>query len=145
MPPISTPPMCPAPFYPSTTWGRRGDPAEEFSRWKWAGETWQDFVRIDVTKALTAVEIQAENPDAVARRWAEVLDIPLHDAGGTPTIKLDNATIRFVADVDGRGLGIGAIDILPADRDAIVKAAEQRGLRQSDGGIVLCGVRINLV
>ncbi len=122
-----------------------GDPTEELSRWKWAGPNWQAFVQTNVTKALTGVEIQADNPDAVAARWAEVLDRPLDKVEGMPAVKLDNAHIRFAPDSDGRGLGIAAIDVVPADRGDILAMAEKRGLRQADGQIMLCGVRVNLV
>lgn len=125
--------------------GSDGDPGEEFSRWQWAGPNWRDFVQSHVTKALRAVEIQAGNPDAVAARWAQVLDLPLEDNDGKPAIALSNGHIRFAPDTDGRGLGIGAIDVLPADRDNILQMADKFGLRQSDHQIMLCGVRVNLV
>ncbi len=125
--------------------GPEGDPASELSRWKWAGPNWQAFVQTNVTKALTAVEIQSGDPDATAARWAQVLDRPLGSVDGKPAIELDNAHIRFDFDTDGRGVGIGAIDILPADRDNIMAMAAKRGLRRSDNQIMLCGVRVNLV
>ncbi|MBT5190748.1 MAG: hypothetical protein HOM07_00260, partial [Rhodospirillaceae bacterium] len=56
-----------------------------------------------------------------------------------------NAHIRFAADTDGRGLGIGAIDILPNDRDNILQMADKFGLRQPNGQLMICGVRVNLV
>jgi hypothetical protein len=125
--------------------GPDGDPAEELSRWKWAGPNWQDFVQTNGTKALTGIEIQADNPDAVATRWAGVLERPLDKVGDMPAVKLDNAQIRFAPDSDGRGRGIAAIDVVPADRGDILAIAEKRGLRQADGQIMLCGVRVNLV
>jgi hypothetical protein len=125
--------------------GPEGNPDEELSRWKWAGPNWQDFVQTQDTKALVAVEIQADNPDVVAERWAEVLDQPVEQVGGMPAVKLDNAHIRFAPDSDGRGLGIAAIDILPANQDNILAMAEKLGLLQSDGQFMLCGVRVNLV
>ena len=125
--------------------GPDGDPRVELSRWQWAGPNWQEFVQTQSTKALTAVEIQADNPDAVAARWSEVLDLPLENINGMPAVKLDNAHIRFAADTDGRGLGIGAIDILPNDRDNILQMADKFGLRQPNGQLMICGVRVNLV
>ncbi len=125
--------------------GPEGDPAGELPRWKWAGPNWREFVQTHATKALTGVEIQSDNPDATAKRWAEVLDRPLDSVVGMPAVKLDNAHIRFAPDTDGRGVGIGAMDILPADRDNILAMAEKRGLRRSDDQIMLCGVRVNLV
>ena len=125
--------------------GPEGDPAEELSRWKWAGPNWQEFVQTQDTRALAAVEIQAEHPEAAAERWAQVLDRPLESIDGNPAIRLDNAHIRFTGDRDGRGPGIGAIDILPANRDNILAMAEKFGLTPSDDQFMLCGVRVNLV
>ncbi|MDP6342811.1 MAG: VOC family protein [Alphaproteobacteria bacterium] len=117
---------------------------DDLARWKWAGPDWQAHVRTGVTQAITGVEIQADNPDAVAERWSAVLDRPLTTAASGPAIDLDNARLRFVADTDGRGLGVSGIDILPQDRPTILAAAEARGLRQGDDRIMLCGVRVNL-
>ncbi len=125
--------------------GPDGDPDEELSRWKWAGDNWQAFVQTNVAKALTGVEIQADNPEAVAARWSEVLGMPLGSVDGKPAIELSNAHIRFAAATDGRGLGIGAIDIQPADRADILDMAEKRNLKVSEDQIMLCGVRVNLV
>jgi hypothetical protein len=129
--------------------GPEGDPKELMSRWKWAGPNWQAFVQDHITKALSAVEIQADNPDAVAERWAEVLDMPLVQINGMPAIQLDNAHIRFATDTDGRGLGIGAIDVVPADRENILEMADKFELRhKSDHEVdqlMICGVRVNLV
>jgi len=62
-----------------------------------------------------------------------------------PAVKLDNAHIRFSTDTDGRGVGICAIDVLPADRANILAMADKMELRQGDNQIMLCGVRVNLV
>ena len=125
--------------------GPEGDPNEELSRWKWAGPNWQEFVQTQDTKALTAVEIQCDDPGALAKRWGEVLDIPVESISGKPAVQLDNAHIRFVADTDGRGIGICAIDVLPANKENILRIAHKLDLVADDDQIVLCGVRVNLV
>jgi hypothetical protein len=125
--------------------GPEGNPAEKLSRWKWAGPNWQEFVQTQDTEALVAVEIQAADPDALAKRWGEVLDLPVERINGMPAVKLDNAHIRFSTDTDGRGVGICAIDVLPADRANILAMADKMELRQGDNQIMLCGVRVNLV
>jgi hypothetical protein len=58
---------------------------------------------------------------------------------------LNNSVIRFVEATDGRGEGLGAIDIEATDRERLLKEAEERGLRTSDSQVMLCGVRFNLV
>jgi hypothetical protein len=125
--------------------GPEGNPAEKLSRWKWAGPNWQEFVQTQDTEALTAVEIQSDDVDALAKRWGEVLDRPVESINGVPAVQLDNAHIRFVPDTDGRGVGISAIDVLPANRDNILAMADKMGLRQGENQFMLCGVRVNLV
>ena len=67
------------------------------------------------------------------------------DAAGRLRIRFDNMALRFVEDRDGRGLGIGAVDLLPQDRNAILAEAERRGRRTGADQIELCGVRFNLI
>lgn len=124
----------------------RGDWHQEMAPWKWAGPNWKPHVRTDRTQALTAVEIQADNHEAVARRWAELFELPIRrNAAGDPQVEFDNIPVRFVPDRDGQGLGFGGIDVLPQNRSAILEAAERRKLRRSDQQIELCGVRVNLI
>ena len=78
-------------------------------------------------------------------RVREVLDRPVESINGVPGVKLDNADIRFVPDADGRGTGIRAIDVLPANRDNILAMADKMELRQGENQIMLCGVLVNLV
>jgi hypothetical protein len=117
----------------------------ETAYWQWAGPDWPEYINTNVAQAITAIEIQAENPDSAAEVWGRVLDRPVGSVNGNPEVALDNATLRFTGLGDDRGPGISAIDILPQDRDHIERTAAQRGLVGGDGRIVLCGVRINLI
>ncbi len=56
-------------------------------------------------------------------------------------MQLDNARIRFVEDRDGRGPGLGGLDIRVANREFILSAARQRGCYVSDDRVDICGVR----
>jgi hypothetical protein len=103
------------------------DPPES---WAWAGQDWQYHSRNDVVTDLVAVEIQADDPIALAERWSLALGQPLADAS---TIRLRDATIRFSQATDGRGDGLAAADLVAADRSRAGKCLE------------LCGVRFNLV
>lgn len=60
-------------------------------------------------------------------------------------MRFDNAVVRFVKDTDGRGEGLGGVDLLVADRSRLLAAAERRGRRLSDDLVNLCGVRFRLV
>jgi hypothetical protein len=94
---------------------------------------------------IAAAEIQCDDPAAVAARWAEIAELPVSDRGAHPEVALDNATLRFVPCGDGRPEGLGGIDLIAADRDAVLAAARARGLVIQDGVLLLCGMRIGLV
>ena len=66
------------------------------------------------------------------------------DADGHPTIELDNATLRFVEATDGRGEGLGGIDITAVDRDAILEGAHERDCYVSDDQVEVAGLRVYL-
>jgi hypothetical protein len=112
--------------------------------WEPAGPAWKAAQRLDRVTGISAAEIQCDDPARVAARWAEIVEIPLREVGGHPTLTLDNATLRFVPCRDGRPEGLGGIDVTTADRAAILAAAEARGVRSGDDQVHLCGMRINL-
>lgn len=114
--------------------------------WEPAGPDWKPHVRTDVVSAITAAEIQSPEPDRLAARWSEIAEIDLTaDDHGHPVMPLDNADIRFVAEADGRGEGLGGIDVAVTDRDALLRVAHERDLRTGDDQVHIGGVRINLV
>jgi hypothetical protein len=114
--------------------------------WWPAGSRWQAAVRTERVQAITAAEIQSADPGALAARWGALLDVaPVPDAGGRPTLALAGATLRFVPDADGRGEGLGGIDVSTQDGAAVLAAAAGAGI-PIDGAVVeLGGVRVRLV
>ncbi len=74
---------------------------------------------------------------------AEKLQPALDDLKGV--LGIEDAVIRFVEATDGRGDGLGGIDIEVADSTELLKNADDRGLKVSDTQVMLCGVRFNLV
>jgi hypothetical protein len=106
------------------------DQADPRESWGWAGHDWPYHRRESVVNDLAAVELQAENPDAMAQRWSVALGKSVSD---TRTIELSDASIRFVEASDGRGDGLAAADLVATDRN---RAGES---------IELCGFRFNLV
>jgi catechol 2,3-dioxygenase-like lactoylglutathione lyase family enzyme len=125
-------------------WQRGGeDPA---GAWDPAGPEWQLARRTDVVRAITAAEIQGDDPEALAARWGEVLDRPVvRTALGAPEIELDDGSIRFVTASDGRGTGLGGIDVEAVDRERLLAAADARECRVSDDTFMICGTRMKLV
>jgi len=114
--------------------------------WMPAGKNWKPAVRTDVVRAIAAAEVQSPNFKEIAERWAEIMQLPLKpDSDGNPSLRLENATIRFVPDRDSRGEGLGGIDLVAADRARMLAAAKKRG-RLVDGDIVnICGIRFRPV
>ena len=114
--------------------------------WEPAGPDWKAGQRLDRVRGIAVAEIQADDPDAIAGRWSEIAEIELStDASGNPTLKLDNAALRFVACTDGRPEGLGALDIIAADKPAILATAQEHGLDVRGDQIQLCGMRLNLL
>jgi len=113
--------------------------------WWPAGKNWEPYVRTDLVAGISAAEIQSPDPEPLARRWSEIAEIDLtRDDAGNPTIALDNATLRFVADPDGRGEGLGGIDVITQDRDAVLAGARARGCYVSDDEVAVAGLRVYL-
>lgn len=110
--------------------------------WEPAGPRWQEN-RTTQVLAITGAEIQGDDPDALAAKWSSVIGIPVvAGASGAPSIELENATLRFVPVVDGRGEGLGGIDLRVSSVADVTAAAAERSLLGDDGGIRICGMRI---
>lgn len=128
-------------------WNRGGDAPD--GPWNPAGphEHVTESRRDHVARALTAAELQSSDPAAMAARWSEVVQRPVSSDGGVPTIELDDAVLRFVEDADGRGDGLGGLDVSVRDRDHVIAAARHHELRVSEdqSTIMLGGVRFRLV
>lgn len=111
-----------------------------------AGPHWRAAVRNDVTTALLAAEMQSPDPAALAARWSEIIERPVsRAAAGEPQILLDLGAIRFVRDDDGRGEGLGGVDLHAANPRRIVDAAARRGCRVDGDVVTVCGTRFRLV
>ncbi len=114
--------------------------------WAPAGRDWRRAVHIDVVRTIAAAEVQSPEPEALAARWGQIVELPMErDASGHPSLRLANATIRFVPDTDGRGEGVGGLDIVVANRPRLLAAAERRGCRVSNDLVQVGGVRFRLL
>ena len=116
--------------------------------WNPAGDHWLPAKREHVVLAMTAAELQSDDPSAMAARWSEVLELPaLSDEAGHLTIALDDARLRFVEATDGRGEGLGGLDLVTVDREHVFTTARHHDLEVSEeeSTITLCGVRFRLV
>ena len=93
-----------------------------------------------------AAEMQSYDPEGLARRWAEVLDRTLAvDAQANPCFELYDATLRFVKATDGRGEGLGGLDLACSDPVEVKRRALAAGCAVEDDTVMLCGMRLKLV
>jgi glyoxalase-like protein len=124
-------------------WDKKGEPE---GHWEPAGgSNWASARRTDVVTSFKAVELQSADPRGLAERWSSIAEIPLrNDSRGRIEMPLDNASVRFVEATDGRGEGLGGIDIAVADRKRLLGSAESRRCRADDEQVVICGTRFYL-
>jgi hypothetical protein len=112
--------------------------------WSPAGPDWHRAIRTDLVWAITAAELQCDDPDKVAARWAEIVEIEAASVDGTPVIPLDNATLRFVPMRDDRGEGLAGIDLACSNPGKVKDNAAKRGLPVYDDHVELVGMRCYL-
>jgi hypothetical protein len=96
-----------------------------------AGPNWTGAGANRDTAAIVAAELQSHDPSALAARWARFLRRPVQAVAGVPTMHLDMGSLRFVPDDDGRGEGLGGIDV-------------QTPAGPQPDPLLLCGTRIRL-
>ena len=121
------------------------DAMEPWERWEWGGPDWRAQVRTETSLGIVGAELQADDPEAMAARWAEVLGAEAKFAGGVWRVGLEGAELRFAPVSDGRGEGLGAFDVAVRDPVAVRAVAAARGLVDAGGGVSLCGTRVNLI
>ncbi len=105
------------------------------------GLGWEDKVKQDVTVDYLAVELQSPDPAGLADLWGRVSGIPAKLVGSDIVIRLNNVDLRFVTEEDGRGPGLGGLDIAVANRDHILSEARARDCYVGDDRVDIGGVR----
>ena len=89
--------------------------------------------------------MQCDDPEKVATRWSEIIEIDRADVEGVPTIPLDNATLRFVPMVDGRPEGLAGIDLACSAPDTVLARTPRNASSPvADDHVVLVGMRCYL-
>jgi hypothetical protein len=110
-----------------------------------AGPRWNGARGVEAEDQIMAAELQSPDPAHLAARWSAILRRPVHDRNGVPTIELDLGTLRFVPATDGRGEGLGGIDVKIPRHERARFAARQKEVAEADGALMLCGTRVRLV
>ena len=103
--------------------------------------------RTEVARTVTAVDLAASDPDALAARWARVLDLPPDACSGEPPRHRPRSRH---APVPSRRRAATApyvvgYDIAVTDPIAVREAAAARGLATSEDAVTIAGNRLGLV
>jgi hypothetical protein len=107
-----------------------------------AGPDWQKSIRKDVTQALTGVEMESPEPQALAQHWGRILGIPVSkDARGGAQLTLPNAVFRFV---EGASDIMSGLTFRVADVARVRDAARAKGLAVKGDSFFLGGVDFHL-
>lgn len=123
-------------------WDEKADVA---GNWMPAGgESWREDVATEVVSDITGVELQSEDPAALAAKWAAVCGLPVEREGGMPVMRLADALVRFAEATDGRGPGLSAVRLQAVDAGRARAQAEARGVLTAAGDIMIGGVRFDL-
>ena len=107
-----------------------------------AGPDWQKSIRKDVTKALTGVEMESPEPEALAEHWGKIIGISVsNNQSGEPELRLPNCSFRFV---NGASDLMSALTFTVNDIAAVRDAAKARGHAVSGDAFALGGVTFRL-
>ena len=105
---------------------------------------WEDKVKQDVTVDYVGVELQSPDPVTLAELWGNVVGLPVERDGAEFSMQLNNVTLRFVEAEDGRGAGLGGLDISVKDRERILSTTRERDCYVNDDRVDICGTRFYL-
>lgn len=82
--------------------------------WRWAGPDWERAVRTDVVLGLAGLTVSADDPDAVAARWGEILATDVDTGPDGSMIWLDEGWLRFAPRV-GAAPALSRVHLNPTD------------------------------
>lgn len=93
---------------------------------------------------VTGALLLSGQPDADARQWADLLDVPLTERDGDHVLSIADGEVVIRQAPDGVEPGLVEITVAPRNAAAIRKSASQRGLLTEDGAVDVAGIRIRL-
>jgi hypothetical protein len=107
-----------------------------------AGPDWQKSIAKDVTLALTGVEMQSPEPQALAEHWGRIIEVPVSkNASGEAELKLPNCSFAFVK---GQSEIMSGLTFKVADIAKVLEAARAKGRAVSGNSFDLGGVTFKL-
>lgn len=112
----------------------------------WAGPKWQEKDRSKTIAKIVGAGMQADDPQALARRWGEILQKPVTRAreGEGYEITLDNAFARFGPMRDDRGEGLRSVHLKAKDQKEVFARASKADVPLGENWVELCGTRFVL-
>jgi Glyoxalase-like domain len=112
--------------------------------WRWGGPEWQLQHGRAGQQRVVGITVGADDPAAMATRWATVLGLAAPMAqGATQRLVLDGGWIDFEA-ADARGAGITGYTLAVAGREAVLARARELGLDVACHAVTLFGTRVEL-
>jgi hypothetical protein len=112
--------------------------------WRWGGPRWRVQPGRAGERRIVGVTLGADDPAAMARRWAQLLGLPGPMAdGAAQRLVLDGGWVDFEP-APPRGEGITGFTLAVADRDAVCARARAAGLPLHGKGFDLMGTGIEL-
>lgn len=122
------------------------DDARPPAAWRWAGPGWEGRVRTERARTVSGVELAAGDPEALAARWAQVLDRPAtRTSAGHYAIALDPGVVRFSPSASDPTPHVVGYEVAVADPARVLDAARARGLDVAGDAVTVAGTRLALV
>ncbi len=113
--------------------------------WRWAGPGWEEKGAASDARRIVGVDLQSDEPEALARRWAEALGLaPPERDGAAFRLGLEGGDLAFHPLADDRGPGVAALRLTIRDPQAARRRAEERGLVDDAGRVRIGGMRLDL-
>lgn len=119
----------------------RGNEKLDGAYWP-AGPHWQQGQRLDLVAGIPVVEIESPDPADLAAHWARLIESPLQHEGGTPTLRFDLGSVRFVSAPPQTPEHMSRLDIQVADPARVRARAADIGLPARGEGFDFCGVTV---
>lgn len=119
------------------------DPLASGGDWMPAGADW-GRARTAEVEGVAAVVLSAADPQALARRWSELVGRPL-DPDDPLRLPLDRGELRFTAGGDGAPTLIVGMDITVTNPAEVLDRARTAGLAIESDGVRIGGVAMRPV
>ena len=114
--------------------------------WWNVGSDWWHYKHTELIDGIRAAEIQTNDPTRLADRWGEVFEMPVQsDDNGHPCLSFYGSELRFVPIRDGRGEGLGGLDIGTTNKEQVSANAEAQGCLAEGDLVMICGMRLKLL